>query len=420
MAQAPIAGSSTTSSSGENTNYLAPLIILTLLFFMWGFLTSLNDILIPLFKRLFDLSYTQALLIQVCFFAAYGICSIPSGVAVKKMGYQRGAVVGLCVAALGCFLFVPAANLNSYELFLGAFFVLASGLTLLQVSANPYVTLLGPAETAPRRLTLTQAFNSTGVWLGAKIGGRLMLGGSVALGGASTVTVMTADVVKGPYISLGIALLVLATFFFIVKLPVVKGEAAKGTYVDALSHKHLLLGVIAIFVYVGAEVSIGSLIINFMAEPQIAGMAEEAASDYLADYWLLALIGRFVGVGLMFLVSGHRLLMVNALVAVILLVVVIVGQGPAAYYSLIAVGFFNSIMFPTIFSLAIAKLGPLASRGSGLLCTAIIGGALIPLLQGVFADTIGLQISFIVPAVCYIYIAFYGLKGWQPKGPGIS
>jgi len=414
MAQAPIGGSSTASSSGDNKNYIVPLVILTTLFFMWGFLTSLNDILIPYFKKLFELNYTEALLIQFCFFAAYGVCSIPSGIAVRKMGYQYGAVVGLCVAALGCFLFVPAANLGSYSLFLGALFVLAAGITLLQVSANPYVALLGPTETAPRRLTLTQAFNSMGAYLGPK------LGGSLILGGLATATVLTADAVKGPYIYLGIALLVLAAFFMFVKLPKVKNEEVAGSYAQALSHKHLLLGVIAIFVYVGAEVSIGSLIINFMAEPQIAAMAEHEAAEYVANYWLLALVGRFVGVGLMFVIAGNRLLMINAIAAVALLAVVILGKGAPAYYSLIAVGFFNSIMFPTIFSLAIAKLGPLASRGSGLLCTAIIGGALIPVVQGLFADNINLQISFVVPAICYLYIAFYGLKGWVPKGPSVS
>lgn len=411
MAQTPIADSSVAASTADNQNYLVPLIILTTLFFMWGFLTSLNDILIPYFKRLFELNYTQALLIQFCFFAAYGICSIPSGIAVRKIGYQRGAVVGLCIAALGCFLFVPAANQGSYILFLGALFVLASGITLLQVSANPYVALLGPSDTAPRRLTLTQAFNSMGAYLGPK------LGGAIILGGLASATVLSADVVKGPYLYLGGALLLLAAFFMFVKLPAVRNEAVSGSYAQALSYRHLLMGVVAIFVYVGAEVSIGSLIINYMAEPQIAGMSEEAAADYVANYWLLALIGRFVGVALMFVIAGNRLLMINALAAVLLLMVVIFGKGSPAYYSLIAVGFFNSIMFPTIFSLALAKLGPLASRGSGLLCTAIIGGALIPLLQGVFADRIGLQVSFIVPAVCYLFIAYYGLKGWQPLGP---
>ena len=397
----------------SSANYLVPLIILTTLFFMWGFLTSLNDVLIPYFKKLFDLTYTQALLIQFCFFAAYGICSIPSGVAVRKMGYQRGAVVGLCIAAFGCFLFVQAANQSSYALFLGALFVLASGITLLQVSANPFVALLGPSATAPRRLTLTQTFNSLGAWAGPKFGGPLILGG------LATATVITAEAVKTPYIYLGIALFVLAIFFVVVKLPKVQDEASEGSYAQVISYKHLVLGVIAIFVYVGAEVSIGSLIINYMAEPHIAGMAEEEASHYVANYWLLALVGRIVGVLLMFVIAGNRMLIINAIAAVVLLLVVSFGEGSTAYYSLIAVGLFNSLMFPTIFSLAVAKLGPLTSRGSGLLCTAIIGGALIPLAQGLVADSVNLQISFLVPLVCYIYIAYYGFKGWVPKGPGL-
>ncbi|GHA05046.1 MFS transporter [Arenicella chitinivorans] len=415
MAQTPNWKAPDTSlGEGENTNYLVPLIILTSLFFMWGFLTSLNDVLIPYFKKLFDLNYTQALLIQFCFFTAYGVCSIPSGTLVKRIGYQRGAVVGLAVAAVGCFLFVPAANNLNYNLFLGALFVLASGITLLQVSANPYVAQLGPAATAPRRLTLTQAFNSFGAFLGPKIGGSLLLGAAVSA------TVLSADAVKMPYVNLGIALLVMAVVFMFVKLPNLSDESHKGSYKDALGFRHLVLGVIAIFVYVGAEVAIGSLIINFMADPAIAGMPEEQAADFVAYYWGLALIGRFVGVALMFVIPGNRMLLINALCAVALLVVTITTGGKPAYLALVAVGFFNSLMFPTIFSLAIAKLGPLASRGSGLLCTAIIGGALIPLLQGVVADNAGLQISFLIPLVCYVYIAFYGAKGWRPSGPGVS
>lgn len=415
MAQSP--NSAAVSSAVDNhdgKNYIVPLVILTTLFFMWGFLTSLNDVLIPYFKRLFDLNYTQAILTQVCFFIAYGVCSIPSGIAVRKIGYQRGAVVGLCIAAVGCFLFVSATNQNSYNFFLGALFVLAAGITLLQVSANPYVALLGPSATAPRRLTLTQTFNSIGAWAGPKFGGPIILGG------LATATVITADALKAPYIYLGGTLVVLVVFFLIVKLPKIQDEELQGSYSQAISYKHLVLGVVAIFVYVGAEVSIGSFIINFMAEPHIAGMAEEEASDYVANYWLLALFGRIAGVILMFVIAGNVMLMINAIAAVLLLLVVVFGDGSPAYYSLIAVGFFNSLMFPTIFSLAVAKLGPLTSRGSGLLCTAIFGGALIPLIQGLVADNVNLQISFLVPLVCYVYIAFYGLAGWKPKGPGIG
>jgi FHS family L-fucose permease-like MFS transporter len=380
---------------------------------MWGFLTVLNDVLIPYLKNVFELNYTQALLIQFCFFAAYGICSIPAGNIVKKLGYQYGIVVGLTIAAVGCFMFILAANALVYPVFLGALFVLAAGITLLQVSANPYVALLGPSETAPRRLTLTQAFNSAGAYLGPIIGAALILG-------AVADTASGADAVKMPYARLGIALLVLAVIFIFVKLPKIEdNNAAEGSYGDALNFKHLLLGVVAIFVYVGAEVSIGSLIINFLGEPHIAGLGEVEAAKYVSYYWGLALIGRFIGVALMFFVAGNIMLMVNGLAAIALLAVTIFAGGDPAWMALIAVGFFNSLMFPTIFSLAIAKLGPLASRGSGLLCTAIIGGAFIPLLQGLVADSVNLQISFVIPMVCYVFIAYYGFRGYEPKGPGL-
>lgn len=411
MAQSPI--STTSAVSGDDgTNYTIPLVILTSLFFMWGFLTVLNDILIPFLKNVFDLTYTQAILIQFCFFTAYFVCSLPAGAIVKKVGYQRGIVFGLLIAAVGCLLFLPAASYESYPFFLGALFVLASGITLLQVSANPYVTLLGPTETASRRLTLTQAFNSLGTVLGPLVGGALILSAVASAGGG-------ADAVREPYAWLAVALIALAVLFMFLKLPVIEGEAEVDDSQSVMEYKHLVLGALAIFLYVGAEVSIGSFLINFMGEPSIAGMEEAQASKYVAYYWLGAMIGRFVGVGLMFIVAANVMLMVNAAGAVILLLVAINTQGTTAWVALIGVGLFNSLMFPTIFSLAIAKLGPLASKGSGVLCMAIVGGALVPLLQGLMADNMGLQISFILPAVCYVYILFYGLKGYQPKEPGL-
>jgi len=407
MAQVPV--DTPASLAGETNDYTIPLVILTSLFFMWGFLTVLNDILIPYLKNVFDLNYTQALLVQFCFFTAYGACSIPSGNIVKKVGYQRGIVFGLMIAAVGCFMFMLAAHVLVYGVFLAALFVLAAGITLLQVSANPYVALLGPTETAPRRLTLTQAFNSLGTVVGPVVGGALILSAVANAGGG-------ADAVRVPYVGLGIALLALAVVFMFVDLPVIAdADHEQGSYRDALKYKHLVLGVIAIFLYVGAEVSIGSLIISFLGETNIAGMAEEEATTYVTYYWTGALIGRFLAVGLMLMVAGNVMLMVNAIGAIVMLAIVITTDGKSAWMALIAVGLFNSLMFPTIFSLAIAKLGTLASRGSGLLCTAIIGGALVPLLQGVMADTVGLQISFLVPAVCYLYIMFYGAVGWQTK-----
>ena len=291
---------------------------------------------------------------------------------------------------------------------------MAAGITLLQVSANPYVALLGPTETASRRLTLTQAFNSLGTVVGPIVGGALILSAVANAGGG-------ADAVRVPYAFLGGALVLLAVVFLFIKLPVIdEDENAQGSYGDAMKYKHLLMGVAAIFLYVGAEVSIGSFIINFLGESNIAGMGEEEAAKYVSYYWLGALIGRFIGVALMFVVAANIMLLVNSIGAIVLLIVAILTEGTTAWVALLGVGLFNSLMFPTIFSLAIAKMGPLASRGSGLLCMAIIGGALVPLIQGLFADSIGLQLSFIVPAACYIYIAFYGLKGWQPKGPGIA
>ncbi|MFT5572562.1 MAG: FHS family L-fucose permease-like MFS transporter [Cryomorphaceae bacterium] len=413
MAQTLLAGTPASSPIDNDTSYFLPLLILTSLFFMWGFLTVLNDILIPYLKNVFDLNYTQALLIQFCFFTAYGVCSIPAGNVVKRVGYQRGMVFGLMVAAVGCFMFILAANMLVYPVFLGALFVLAAGITLLQVSANPYVALLGPTKTAPRRLTLTQAFNSLGTVIGPIVGGTLILSAVASAGGG-------ADAVRVPYAYLGAALLLLAVLFMFIKLPVIhEVQSERGSYTDALQYKHLWMGVAAVFLYVGAEVSIGSLIISFLGESNIAGMAEKEAASYVTYYWTGALIGRFLAVGLMLVVAGNVMLMVNAIGAALMLMVVISTDGQTAWMALIAVGLFNSLMFPTIFSLAIARLGPLASRGSGLLCTAIIGGAFVPLAQGVLADSIGLQISFILPALCYLYIAYYGAKGWEPKGPNL-
>ena len=411
MAQSPLSATTASSMSpSSSTDFKVPLIILTTLFFMWGFLTVLNDILIPFLKNVFDLSYTQAILIQFCFFTAYFVCSLPAGSLVKKIGYQRGIVFGLLIAAAGCLLFVPAANLLSYPFFLGALFVLASGITLLQVSANPYVTLLGSDETASQRLTLTQAFNSLGTVLGPLIGGALILSAVASAGGG-------ADAVRIPYVGLAVALIVLAVVFMFLKLPVIAGDEEQSSDLSVMEYKHLVLGAVAIFLYVGAEVSIGSFVINFMGEESIAGMDEAEASKFVSFYWLGAMIGRFVGVALMFRFAANTLLAANALGAVVLLLVTVTTQGTTAWVALIGVGLFNSLMFPTIFSLAISKLGPLASKGSGVLCMAIVGGALVPLLQGVMADSIGLQTSFVLPIFCYLYILYYGVKGFTPKGP---
>ena len=406
------------NEAGSNTG---PLIIVTILFFMWGLLTSLNDVLIPHLKAVYTLSYVQAMLVQFCFFGAYFIVSLPAGMLIKKIGYQHGAVAGLAIAAAGCALFYPAAT-SGYTLFLIAFFVLAAGITILQVAANPYVTVLGDAQTASSRLTLTQAFNSLGTTIAPTLGGMLILAGGVM--SAADLAKLPADQlaayhvtqaasVQGPYLALAVALLVLAGLFAIARLPKIvdaEQEGGNAGWSVVLKQRHLVLGAIAIFLYVGGEVSIGSFLINFMGEGKVAGLAAADAAHYVSYYWGGAMIGRFIGFAVMRSVSPGKALAFNSAAVIVLVLTAIFSSGPLAMWSILAVGLFNSIMFPTIFSMALNKLGPLTGQGSGLLCMAIVGGALVPFMQGALADTIGLQWSFLVPAACYTFILYFGLK----------
>lgn len=400
-----------------------PLVIVTILFFMWGLLTSMNDVLIPHLKSVYTLSYTQAMLVQFCFFGAYFVVSLPAGMLIKRIGYQKGAVTGLVIAASGCALFYPAAT-SGYGVFLLAFFVLAAGITILQVAANPYVTELGDPQTASSRLTLTQAFNSLGTTVAPKLGGMLILGG-VVLGAAELKALPEAEqlayrakeaaMVQGPYLALAGALLVLAVLFALARLPKITHSEPVGTLASAgkgsaLSHRHLVLGAIGIFLYVGGEVSIGSFLISFMGEPAIAGLSHAQAADYVSFYWGGAMVGRFIGFAVMRYVSPGKALAFNAACSIALILLAIFGKGTTAMWALILVGLCNSIMFPTIFSMALHKLGDLTGQGSGILCMAIVGGALVPFAQGFLADTIGLQMSFLVPAACYTFILYFGLK----------
>jgi FHS family L-fucose permease-like MFS transporter len=410
------------SAEREQPAYLPALIVLTSLFFMWGLITSLNDILIPHLKAIFTLSYVQASLIQFCFFGAYAIVSLPSGYLVEHIGYRKGIVTGLCVAALGCLGFYPAASLQSYPLFLGALFVLASGITLLQVAANPYVAVLGPARTAASRLTLTQAFNSFGTTIGPYFGSVLIL--SVATS-AATGAMSVADeirTVQGPYLALAGVLFLIAVLFSLFKLPVIEGTDATTAKAESRSAKrslwkysHLVLGAVAIFMYVGAEVSIGSWLVNFMAQPEIANLNEQDAGKLLSLYWGGAMVGRFIGAGVLRVVKPNYVLAFNAAAAIALIVTAMSAGGSVAMWAVLAIGLFNSIMFPTIFTLAIAKLGRDTGEGSGVLCVAIVGGAIVPMIQAHFADTIDILTSFFVPALCYAYIVFYGLRGYVVK-----
>jgi FHS family L-fucose permease-like MFS transporter len=403
------------SNTSENNNYGFALTSLTSLFFMWGFITCLNDILIPHLKGVFDLTYSQAMLVQFCFFGAYFIVSLPAGTIVKKLGYQKGIVLGLVIAAIGCLGFYPAASMHSYPVFLFAFFILASGITLLQVSANPYVSMLGDARTASSRLTMTQAFNSLGTTVAPFFGALLIL--DQAAGALSAEA--SAEAVQMPYVLLAAMLLILAAIFSWLKLPdLARAFDAKEAEVitgSAWGYRHLVLGAVGIFVYVGAEVSIGSFLVNFLNDPTIADLEEAEAAKYIAYYWGGAMVGRFIGAAVMQKIAAGKMLAFCACMSVLLICIAIISSGSLAMWAILLVGLFNSIMFPTIFSLAINGLGNHTSQGSGILCLAIVGGAIVPLIQGVLADSIGVQSSFILPIFCYVFIVFYGLKGSKPQ-----
>lgn len=410
----------TEPQSEQSGNYRFALSALTSLFFMWGFITCLNDILIPHLKAIFELSYSQAMLVQFCFFGAYFLVSLPSGELVKKLGYQKGIVIGLAVAAIGCLCFYPAAALHSYPVFLLALFILASGITLLQVSANPYVSLLGDTKTASSRLTMTQAFNALGTTIAPFFGALLILNEATQ----SLSVQASAESVQMPYVLLAAMLLALAGIFAYIKLPNVE---AKQTDVEsqatdisgsAWQHSHLVLGAVGIFVYVGAEVAIGSFLVSFLAEPTIAGLVESEAAKYIAYYWGGAMVGRFIGAVVMQKIAAGKVLCFNAIFAVVLLIITIFSSGLLAMSAVLLIGLCNSIMFPTIFSLAISGLGKHTSQGSGILCLAIVGGAIIPLIQGVLADMIGIQLAFALPILCYIFIGYYGLFGSKVAAKG--
>ena len=401
--------------------------MVTTLFFMWGFLTSLNDILIPHLKSIFDLNYFEVMLVQFFFFLAYALFSIPAGIIIERVGYKKSMVAGLLIMGLGSLLFVPAAMVPSFPLFLVALAVLATGITDLQVSANPYVAVLGSASTASSRLTLTQAFNSLGTVVGPRLGAALILGGAVTYTAEQLATmspealhayrVQAASTVKLPYMLIALTLIVLGLVIARFKLPQIPGTegghaAATGAQDSIWRHRSLVMGAIAIFTYVGAEVAIGSFLVNYLHEPYIGNLTLAQAGAYLAfGYWFGAMVGRFAGSWVLRQISPRVVLAFNALVAATLVCVSMAATGHLAMWSMILVGLFNSIMFPTIFTLGIEGLGPLTGEGSGLLNTAIVGGAVIPLLQGLIADRIGIHHAFILPVLCYLYIALFAMKG---------
>jgi MFS transporter, FHS family, L-fucose permease len=382
--------------------YKKALTSLTILFFMMGFITCLNDILVPYLKAIFSLSYSQAALVQFCFFAAYGLTSIPFSKLIERVGYQKGMVIGFTLAALGCLLFYPAVVLHTYALFLAALFVLASGIVLLQVAANPCVSVIGPKETASSRLTMAQAFNSLGTFIAPLFGAYFIL---------SALTNSThAEGVVYPYFFIAAVLIIIALVLSRIDLTGMEtGEADETGWLQVLKEPGLLLGVVGIFAYVGAEVAIGSFLVNYVMD--ISQVTETQAAPLVAFYWGGAMVGRFLGIFTLKAFAPARVLMTHALLAVILILISMQSTGTLAIGSMVLVGLCNSIMFPTIFTLGIKGLqAGQEKKGSGLLATAILGGAIVPLLTGLLADRLGLHHAFILPVICYVYIAWLGYR----------
>src|SRR5260221_536071 len=414
--------------SGAQKTQTGALITLTSLFFMWGFCTVLNDIVSPHLQSIFNLSYKQASLVQFAFFFAYFIFSIPAAKLIDATSYKTSIVFGLLTMAAGAFLFIPAATAASFKLFLGALVVLAAGITVLQVAANPYVAVLGPAKTAASRLNLTQAFNSLGTTIGPLIGGVVVLSNTpksaaglslLSPGALQAYKVEQASSVKTPYIFIGLLLIAIAVVIYFLRLPAIPQAQKKGNTpgVSVWKYRHLILGVVGIFVYVGAEVAIGTFLIKYFQLREIGNLPETQGAKLVAYYWGGAMVGRFIGSAILQKVKAGTMLGIAAFCACALVLTSMLTTGHVAMASIILVGFFNSIMFPSIFTLGIADLGPLTGNGSGLLIMAIVGGAIIPLLFGTLADmpAIGLHHAFILPAVCYLYIAYYGLSGSRPR-----
>lgn len=389
----------------------SPLLAMSALFFFWGFLTSLNDVLIPHLKSAFSLNYTQAMLVQFAFFGAYFLISLPAGKLISRLGFKAGIIAGLLTTAVGCVLFYPAAEVKLYVFFLGGLFVLASGITILQVTANPYVAALGDEKSASSRLNFCQGLNSVGHTVAPFFGGALIIGASQLDGPANP------ESVQIPYLLIALALVVVAIAFKRFPLPKIAAEAEQpaslqGEAVKKLTaHRHLVLGAVAIFLYVGAEVSIGSFLINFLSSDDIAGLTHKDAASYLGLYWGAAMVGRFAGAYIMQYIKASSALTFNALAAIVLLVVVMSASGSVAMWAVVLIGLCNSIMFPTIFSLGIRGLGGATAEGAGLLCLAIVGGAILPVIQGVVADTLSIQMSFIVPLASYGFVTWYAQKG---------
>ena len=395
------------------------------LFFVFGGITSLNDVIIPKLKELFTLTYAEVMLVQSAFFAAYFFMSLPSAALVRRCGYMRGAAFGLLAMTAGCLLFVPASSSALFGVFLTALFVLASGITLVQVVANPLISLLGPPATAHSRLTFAQAFNSLGTTVFPYVGSILILGSLAtvnpkSLSGAALAAYRTAEThtVVRTYLGLAVVLVLVAAVVWSRRNRLPVRHAANSNILhafDLLRQPRFGMGALCIFLYVGAEVAIGSLIVNYLMQANVLGVTQEAAGKHIPLYWGGALVGRFIGAGVLRLLSPGKVLAFAATVAIALLTLSANSHGVVCAYALLGIGLFNSIMFPTIFSLACEGLGARAAEGSGVICVAIVGGAVIPPLTGTVADRTTLSFALIVPALCYAVIVAYGLYARRPR-----
>ncbi|WP_417199317.1 sugar MFS transporter [Bizionia sp.] len=423
-------------------SYRSAFILLTILFFLWGFITVLVDSLIPRLRELFTLTYFQAGLVQFAFFGAYFILSIPASYILSKIGYKKGIILGLLTMALACLLFYPAASYRMFGIFMLAYFILAAGITVLQVAANPFVAVLGSEDGASSRLNLSQAFNSLGTAIAPIVGAWFILSDTIkteveieSLTGAAkeTYLVSEASAVQTPFLGLALFIVLIAVIFLFAKLPKMIREDDTGTYSAALKNKNLMLGVLGIFFYVGAEVAIGSYLVNYFMDLNMvevikensfmksiaegilnAGITEKDSKAivgvFVAFYWSGAMIGRFAGAYLTKIMKPGNVLGIFATIAILLILISISSTGLLSMWSVLAVGLFNSIMFPTIFALAINGIGELKPKASGLLCMAIVGGAIIPPFFGLLTDNVGFKSALLFIVICYAYILWYGFK----------
>ena len=427
----------------SNKSYRSALIFLTTLFFLWGFITVLVDSLVPRLKDVFEMSYAKTVLVQFAFFTAFFVVSVPAGTLLSKIGYRKGIVLGLIIMALGCLLFYPAAEYRNFNVFLIGYFTLAGGITVLQVAANPYVALLGSEEDASSRLNLSQAFNSLGTTIAPIVGALFLLSDSVKT--SEEINLLTdldkinyysaeAATVQKPFLLIAAFIGILALIFAFIKLPKVMQESPKGGYLSLLKNKLMLMGALGIFVYVGAEVAIGSFLVNYFSDMNLAVIVMEnemmmniantiasvfnktfSNSDpksllgiFIIFYWGGAMIGRFIGAYLTKIMDAGKVLSIFASLAILMILISINTQGLISMWSILAVGLFNSIMFPTIFTLTLEGLGDLKAQASGLLCMAIVGGAIIPFAFGSLIDGFGFKKAFILTVICYGYIMYYG------------